>query len=207
VQATKYPLATLTSAGRPPQNGHRSNRGDFAFVIAVPLECVIKAPPFMRYDRACTEDVRQRRKKSVCPKVLSEYADEVIGPRRLKKLAVIPKRDLDALTKIFGCDCACVEIIESSRFAKLHFATATTRRNRIYLACDLECFLRDPKLMLHEYYHVLRQWDTRELSVLGYVREWMRNGYWNNRFETEAREFARRHVVEFNRLRRGIGEA
>ena len=119
----------------------------------------------------------------------------------MKKPVVIPQGDLDALTRIFGCDCACVEVIESSRFAKLHFATATTRRDRIYLACDLECFLHNPKLMLHEYYHVLRQWRTGELSVLRYVCESMRRGYWNNKFEIEARRFAAAHVAEFKKIR------
>jgi hypothetical protein len=124
----------------------------------------------------------------------------------LKKPAVIPQTDLDALTRIFGCDCACVEVIESSRFAKCHLATATTRRNRIYLACDLECFLRNPKLMLHEYYHVIRQWNCGELNTAGYLWESLKNGYRRNRYETAARRFADAHAAEFDRMRRGEHE-
>lgn len=110
-------------------------------------------------------------------------------------------RDLAALTKIFGASAAEIEIVEHSRFAKLHRALATTRRNRIYLACSVERFLRDPHLMLHEYYHVIAQWNVREISVVRYIWESVKRGYWHNRFEVAARKFAQTHLVEFKRLR------
>jgi hypothetical protein len=84
-----------------------------------------------------------------------------------------------------------VEIIERSWFAWAHVrAIATTRRRRIYLRHDANRFFADPELVLHEYFHVVRQWETRDLSVWRYVREWLRHGYFRNRYEVEARSFA-----------------
>lgn len=51
--------------------------------------------------------------------------------------------------------------------------------------------------MLHEYFHVLRQWEPRELSVGRYLLEWFRRGYWDNRYEIEAREFTEDQVHRF----------
>jgi hypothetical protein len=47
---------------------------------------------------------------------------------------------------------------------------------------------------LHEYCHVLHQWRTRELTRLRYVIELLRRGYWHNRFEIAARDFASREL-------------
>jgi hypothetical protein len=47
--------------------------------------------------------------------------------------------------------------------------------------------------MLHEYCHVLKQWEPRTLTVPRYLLESARRGYWNNRFEIEARAFADAH--------------
>ena len=43
--------------------------------------------------------------------------------------------------------------------------------------------------MLHEYFHVLRQWNAGRLSTRAYVTEWLRRGYWANRYERQARRF------------------
>ena len=43
--------------------------------------------------------------------------------------------------------------------------------------------------MLHEYFHVLEQWERGRLTVAGYLAESLRRGYRANRFEVEAREF------------------
>lgn len=84
-----------------------------------------------------------------------------------------------------------VRVIEYSWFAWAHVrAMATTRRRRIYLRGDAATFFADPVLVLHEYFHVLRQWETRDLSVWRYVREWAKRGYFDNRYEVEARMFA-----------------
>lgn len=84
-----------------------------------------------------------------------------------------------------------VRVFEHSWIAWAHArAMATTRRRRIYLRHDADAFFADPVLVLHEYFHVLRQWETRDLSVWRYVREWLRRGYFDNRYEVEARMFA-----------------
>ncbi|HTX23057.1 MAG TPA: hypothetical protein VMD03_00225 [Steroidobacteraceae bacterium] len=113
-----------------------------------------------------------------------------------------------ALEGIFGGAAARIEqvrVIEHSLFVRLHGrAIATTRRRRIYLRGSAADFFGNPALMLHEYCHVLLQWETGSLTTLRYLRECLRHGYWNNGFEVEARDFAREHVL---RLRELLGPA
>ena len=100
-----------------------------------------------------------------------------------------------ALEAVLGESVSQVRIIEHSLYARLHpRAIATTRRRRIYLRGSAQDFFADPWLMLHEYCHVLRQWEPRELTLARYGLECLRRGYWNNRFEIEARAFADRHL-------------
>jgi hypothetical protein len=68
--------------------------------------------------------------------------------------------------------------------------SATTRPNRIWLATSGAEFIANPEMVLHEYFHVLRQWSTGYLNRRRYLIESMRFGYWENRFEREAREFS-----------------
>jgi hypothetical protein len=96
-----------------------------------------------------------------------------------------------ALQELFGEPIAHVRVHQYSLYARLHIgARATTRRNRILLGHSAESFWADPELVLHEYFHVLRQWQPRRLSLFKYLMECLRRGYWNNRFEIEARDFA-----------------
>ena len=100
------------------------------------------------------------------------------------------------LESIFGCPVAGVRVIEHSWFARLHGrALATTRRGRIYLRGSAAQFFADPVLLLHEYAHVLLQWRPGHLTVARYLLECLRRGYWRNRFEVQAREFAARHAA------------
>jgi Domain of unknown function (DUF4157) len=95
-----------------------------------------------------------------------------------------------ALTDVFGDPVDDVVLREHSWFAKLHgHATATTRRNTIYLRGSVDAFFASPELMLHEYFHVLRQWNSGRMNVVDYVLEWYRRGYWQNRYERQARRF------------------
>ena len=48
--------------------------------------------------------------------------------------------------------------------------------------------------MLHEFFHVLAQWNARRLTTWRYVVESLRHGYVANRYEVEARAFARAHA-------------
>ena len=109
-----------------------------------------------------------------------------------------------ALQEIFGEPVDHVRVIEHSLYARLHFgARATTRRNRILLRDSAAAFWRDPDLVLHEYFHVLRQWQPRRLTIWRYVVESLRRGYWLNRFEIEARQFAATHSPRLQRLLAG----
>lgn len=106
-----------------------------------------------------------------------------------------------ALREIFGERIEHVRVIEHSRYARLHWgARATTRRNRILLRDSAAEFWSDPELVLHEYFHVLRQWQPRRLTLWRYVVEWLRSGYWDNFYEVEAREFAARHCNQLHGL-------
>jgi hypothetical protein len=103
-----------------------------------------------------------------------------------------------ALELLFGERIGHVRVIEYSLVARLHVSNnATTRRRRIYLRGSAADFFKNPALMLHEYCHVLKQWEPRTLTVPRYLLESARRGYWNNRFEIEARAFADAHVERF----------
>ncbi len=81
---------------------------------------------------------------------------------------------------------------------------ATTRRGVIHLAGSGGRFAADPELVLHEFFHVLRQWNTGALTTWRYVKESLRHGYHDNRYEVEARGFSGRHALAFaSRLRPG----
>jgi hypothetical protein len=100
-----------------------------------------------------------------------------------------------ALEEIFGESVAHIRVIEHSLYARLHLrAIATTRRGRIYLRDDAARFFSNPSLLLHEYWHVIGQWQRGTLTVPRYLLECLRRGYWNNRFEVEARAFAAAHT-------------
>ncbi len=106
-----------------------------------------------------------------------------------------------ALEQLFGESIAQVRVIEHSWIAKAHWRVlATTRRDRIYLRGDAARFFADPRLLLHEYWHVLGQWRRGTLTVPRYLIECLRHGYWNNRFEIEARAFAERHAEALRAL-------
>ena len=114
--------------------------------------------------------------------------------------AAVPQAVSDALERLLGERIAHVKVIEHSWFARLHGATATTRLRRIYLRGSAADFFSNPWLMLHEYCHVLRQWQTGSLTVPRYLLECLRRGYWNNRFEVEARAFADQNAPQLHTL-------
>jgi hypothetical protein len=120
---------------------------------------------------------------------------------RIGRSVPVPERVGAALELLFGNGVNQVQVIEHSLFARLHGrAVATTRRRRIYLRGSAVDFFQNPWLMLHEYCHVLKQWEPRTLTLSRYVLEWVRRGYWDNRFEVEAREFADTHRNRLHRL-------
>jgi hypothetical protein len=124
-----------------------------------------------------------------------------VTDERRSRSQPIPEPLRAALQEIFGEPVDHVRVIERSFYARLHFgARATTRRNRILLRDSAADFWGNPELVLHEYFHVLRQWQPRRLTIWHYVLESLRRGYWLNRFEIEAREFAASHAVRLRRL-------
>lgn len=113
--------------------------------------------------------------------------------------AIIPPSVATALHDIFGEPVDHVRVIENSLYARMHFgARATTRRGRILLRGSAKDFWNDPELILHEYFHVLRQWQTRRLTIWRYLKESARKGYWHNCYEIEARVFAAAHWHALN---------
>jgi len=120
---------------------------------------------------------------------------------RAGREARVPEDVSLALERLLGMRIGHVKVIEHSWFARLHGrAVATTRSRRIYLRGTAEEFFGNPWLMLHEYCHVLRQWQTGSLTVPRYLIECLRRGYWNNRFEVEARQFADQRAAQLHAL-------
>ncbi|HXW74878.1 MAG TPA: hypothetical protein VEK10_08705 [Steroidobacteraceae bacterium] len=106
-----------------------------------------------------------------------------------------------ALEQLLGEGIGHVRVIEHSWYVRLHGrAVATTRVRRIYLRGSAAEFFADPWLMLHEYCHVIRQWQPGTLTVTRYLLECFKRGYWNNRFEVEARAFADEHAPALHAL-------
>ena len=114
----------------------------------------------------------------------------------------VPARIRRALAAIFEEPVDDVDISVQPLYVRLHGrrVRATTRPNRICLGCDVEAFLEDPELVLHEYYHVLRQWNPGILNRYRYLLECRRKGYFHNRYEVEARAFARENLQRFKSL-------
>jgi hypothetical protein len=121
---------------------------------------------------------------------------------RAGREAAVPQTVSGALERLLGERIAHVKVIEHSWFARLHGACATTRLQRIYLRGSAADFFSNPWLMLHEYCHVLRQWQTGSLTAPRYLLECLRHGYWNNHFEVEARAFADQHAARLHTLLR-----
>ena len=124
---------------------------------------------------------------------------------RTGREAAVPTEVGAALEELLGSAVHRVRVFEYSWFARLHGrAIATTRRGRIYLRGSAADFWSNPTLLLHEYWHVIGQWERRTLTAPRYLAECLRRGYWNNRFEVEARAFADAHSA---RLRARLAAA
>jgi hypothetical protein len=106
-----------------------------------------------------------------------------------------------ALEGLFGEGVRQVKVVQYSIFVRFHWrAIATTRPNRIYLRGSGKEFFADGPLLLHEYFHVLRQWATGDLTIGRYLAECFRRGYWDNRYEIEAREFTATEIFRYRAL-------
>jgi hypothetical protein len=109
------------------------------------------------------------------------------------------------LLELYGPGVDEVKIVEYSWINALHgWPLAVTRRQRIYLRHGAAWFFANPALVVHEYHHVMEQWNTGRLTVYRYLRETLRHGYWNNPFEVEARAAAARHAGSYSAGRKII---
>jgi hypothetical protein len=113
-----------------------------------------------------------------------------------------PPKDVEqALESLFGEPVRQVKVIQYSIYVRFHWrAIATTRPNCIYLRGSGKEFFSDGPLVLHEYFHVMRQWATGELTIPRYLMECWRRGYWDNHFEVEAREFTANEIFRYRAL-------
>jgi hypothetical protein len=112
----------------------------------------------------------------------------------------IPLKTRVALERVFEAPVDGVIVIENSLYALAHLGMyATTRPNRILLANSGAEFAANPELVLHEYFHVMRQWHPGHLTRWRYLTESARRGYRANRYEQEAREFAAAARERFER--------
>ena len=113
----------------------------------------------------------------------------------------LPASVARGLEAVFAKGVTEVVIIEDSLYAQLHWRIrATTRPNRILLVGSGTEFISDPEIVLHEYFHVLRQWHTGRLTRCRYLVESARHGYWNNHFEIEARGFAAEALARYRQV-------
>jgi Domain of unknown function (DUF4157) len=112
----------------------------------------------------------------------------------------IPLKMRAALERVFEASVDGIIVIENSLYARAHRGMcATTRPNRILLAISGAEFAANPELLLHEYFHVVRQWRPGHLTRWRYLIESARRGYRANRYEREAREFAATARERFDR--------
>jgi hypothetical protein len=116
------------------------------------------------------------------------------------KRYAIPLKTRVALERVFDAPVDGVIVIENSLYARAHLGMyATTRPNRILLANSGAEFAANPELVLHEYFHVIRQWRLGSLTRWRYLIESTRRGYRANRYEQEASEFAAAARERFER--------
>ncbi len=106
-----------------------------------------------------------------------------------------------ALEGLFGESVRHVKVVQYSIFVRFHWrAIATTRPNRIYLRGSGKEFFADGPLVLHEYFHVLRQWATGDLTIPRYLLECFRRGYWDNRYEDRSARIHRHGNLPLSRV-------
>jgi hypothetical protein len=133
--------------------------------------------------------------------------DHTVPVRWLGRAIPLPEKVRTSLETLFEEPVRHVQIFEHSLFVRFHGrAIATTRPGRIYLRGGGADFFENPWLMLHEYCHVIKQWQPRTLTIRSYLVECMRKGYWDNRYEVEARAFADAHTHRMRRMLNGLAE-
>lgn len=101
------------------------------------------------------------------------------------------------LDKIMGEDVKDVIVTSDPAMA---FPYAFTQVNTIVTRDSCSGFFGKPEIVIEEYFHVVRQWNTGRLSSFGYLRDnWTDGGYAKNRWEKEAKNFAAEKLKEFQK--------
>jgi hypothetical protein len=138
---------------------------------------------------------------------MSDGIDHTVSVTWIGRAITLPETVSTSLEVLLERPVHHVQVFEHSLFVRLHGrAIATTRRGRIYLRGSGAEFFDNPWLMLHEYWHVIKQWEPRTLTIRSYIAECIRQGYWNNRFEVEARAFADAQAHRLRTMLRSNGE-
>lgn len=139
---------------------------------------------------------------------------KVDGP---ENMFVVPDNYRDALANTLGTTRSEIDgiiVYEYSETAKLVDQSnriaggpgilAVTAKNAIYFRYSGTSFLADLELVLHEYYHVVHQWNNDRLTVARYVAAGTNHA--TNKWEVEAMNFARNNYSNFKQqLHPGIG--
>jgi hypothetical protein len=109
------------------------------------------------------------------------------------------------LERIFGERATeSIEVIYRPWYVRLHGLRrgSTTRPERIYTSLSPDEFFSNELHLLHEHFHVIRQWRCGRLSRLQYLWKRLREGR-GNLWEREAEEFARGHGIRLRDFVRG----
>ena len=113
----------------------------------------------------------------------------------------MPAYVINALEELFSESVSTIKVVERSWYAALHGKIlATTRKELILLNMDGDAFSQLPELVLHEYYHVIKQWRHGELTTLKYIIESAKNGYINNKYEVATNQYVQKNIAVFNLL-------
>lgn len=111
------------------------------------------------------------------------------------------------LKELFGPDVDQVEILERQKKKEPKYII-TTRKNKIILRWPTcEDFKKMDAVVLEEYFHVIKQWNTGKMTKLKYGIEHMKNGYDNNKFEVEAWEFVSQNIDAYQDCLKSCAES
>lgn len=126
-------------------------------------------------------------------------ANPIMATDPLGLLCRLPSQWQKCLSQIFGFPVQKITVHDNSALTALTGGMYFTMPGRIFLPGSCSDFYSSPRLVLHEYYHVVDQGDTKRMSLGKYLWEAGgnvargRDPHRDNRFEEEANFFARTH--------------
>jgi hypothetical protein len=96
-----------------------------------------------------------------------------------------------------------IEIIYRPWYVRLHGIErgSTTRPERIYTNIPPDEFFANESHLLHEHFHVIRQWRPGRMNRFNYLWEGLKEGR-NNVWEREANDFARENELRLREFLR-----